>query len=71
MSSQGEMPSESSEAKNNRISIKGRIGLVCAIGIVAALLAEEATRGFVFYSLVLGSAIGAVLYLWHKRHPLL
>jgi len=65
------MPSESSEARNNRISSKGRIGLVCAIAIVAALLAEQATRGFVFFSLVLGGAIGAVLYLWHKRYPLL
>lgn len=71
MSSQGEMPGKSSEARNNRISSKGRIGLVCAIGIVAALLAEEATRSFVFFSLVLGGTIGAVLYLWHKRHPLL
>ncbi len=63
------MPSESSEARNSGISSKGRIGLVGAIGTVAALLAEEATRGFVIFSLVLGGTIGAVLYLWHKRHP--
>ena len=71
MSSPGEMPRESCDAKNNGISSKGRIGLVCAIGIVAALLVEETTRGFVFFSLVLAGTIGAVLYLWHKRHPLL
>ncbi len=71
MRRQSETPNQNPEPRIDRISPKGWAGLVFTVGVVAILLTEEAIRGFALLSLVLGVIIGAVLYLWHKRHPLL
>ncbi len=51
-------------------SFKGRTGLLVAIGVVVGLLiAFPAYRWFFVTSIGIGVVVAAILFLWHKMHP--
>jgi hypothetical protein len=51
--------------------LKGRAGLVIALGAVAILLiALPAYRWFFLISVGIGLAVAGVLFLWHKCRPI-
>ena len=50
---------------------KGTLGLVAAAAVVVALLvAFPAYRWFFLISLGIGVAVWAILYFWHRAHPI-
>jgi 4-amino-4-deoxy-L-arabinose transferase-like glycosyltransferase len=59
------------EPASSRISLKGPVGLVVAIGVVAALLiALPVYRWFFLISVGIGLVVAAILFLWHKLKPI-
>jgi 4-amino-4-deoxy-L-arabinose transferase-like glycosyltransferase len=54
-----------------RFSVKGSVGLIVAIAVVAILLLTlPAYRLFFLISVLIGLVIAGGLTLWHKLHPL-
>jgi len=52
-------------------AFKGTLGLVAAAAVVVALLvAFPAYRWFFLISLGIGVAVWAILYFWHRAHPI-
>jgi hypothetical protein len=59
------------EPTSSRIFLKGPVGLVVAIGVVAALLiALPVYRWFFLMSVGIGLVVAAILFLWHKLRPI-
>jgi hypothetical protein len=52
-------------------SFRGHAGLIIAVGIlVAVLIGFPAYRLFLAISVLIGIGVAAMLYFWHKLHPL-
>ena len=52
-------------------AFKGTLGLVSAAAVVVVLLvAFPAYRWFFLISLGIGVAVWAILYFWHRAHPI-
>jgi len=61
----------SSETPPFRISLRGSAALFVAIAVVAILLiAFPAYRWFFAISVAIGLGVAAILFVWHKLHPI-
>ena len=59
------------EIQISKIPVKGAMGLVFTVGMMAMFFAAlPEVRLFLLLALPCGALIGGALYLWHKRHPL-
>jgi hypothetical protein len=59
------------EPTSSRISLKGPVALVIAIGVVTALLiALPVYRWFFLISVGIGLVVAAILFLWHRLRPI-
>lgn len=62
-------PSE--QSPRGRFSVRGKTGLIVAIGVVAILLIWlPAYRWFFLISVAIGLLVAGVLSLWYKYRPL-
>ncbi|HTZ95688.1 MAG TPA: hypothetical protein VMB18_04785 [Terriglobales bacterium] len=61
----------SSETPRFRISVKGPVALLIAVGIVAVLLISfPAYRWFFAISVGIGLGVATMLFLWHRLRPI-
>lgn len=61
----------SSETPRFKMSIKGPVALLVAVGIVVVLLISfPAYRWFFAISVGIGLGVAVMLYLWHKLRPI-
>ena len=60
-----------SETPRSRISLRGSAALFVAIAVIAILLlAFPAYRWFFAISVGIGVGVAALLFFWHKLHPI-
>jgi len=60
-----------SEPRSSRAFLKGTAGLLIAVSVVVILLvAYPAYRWFFLISVGIGLAVAAILFFWHKLHPI-
>ena len=60
-----------SEPPASRAFLKGTAGLLIAVSVVVILLvAYPAYRWFFLISVGIGLTVAAILFFWHKLHPI-
>jgi len=64
-------PGESEPGAGSRFTLRGTLGLIAAVAIVAVLLVWlPAYRLFFGISVLIGMGVAGGLYLWHRYKPI-